>query len=737
MISKAKTISRLVFVGTYPPRRCGIATFTQDLLQNIRLLLPNIQFEVCALNKSILDDHAYPDEVVITIDQDNQDSYLQAADKINEKAEETIVVIQHEYGIYGNDYGRYLVPFLKAIKSPIVTSLHTVLENPPPAMRKITAEIIRRSDRIVVLTRSSYDILSSQYPRSKAKLKWIEHGIHPRAFEQPDKVKPQLKLSGRRVLMTFGLLSRNKGIEYVIRTLPAVATQFPDVLYLVIGETHPDVTRHEGEAYRIELRQLVDKLGMQKHVRFIGDYLPLKTVLLYLQATDIYIAPSLDPQQAVSGTLSYALGAGCAVVSTDFAQARELVKRNIGRVVPVKDSMAIERSVISLFKKPKDLESMRQSAYASTRSMLWSNVADNYLNLFTDLAAQSGRNLNRWPVFALSHLGSLTDSFGLIQFAEHTAPRRNSGYTLDDNSRALQTVSSAARSYPELGRWCNRLAEKYLKTMETCLSQDPQANYLSAKLRRPTNQNFLEDLRDSKARAYYSLQIAACSAGEIAPVAQKLLKKLPSLPESPILRPIAFYLLGACTAFDAGNLSMLPAIDRLAGRLIRQYRKTAVAGWKWFEPTMTYANGQLCAALLEAARCTNSNVYQKVGLEALAFLRNTCFMGEVYVPIGQDGWYARGQQRALFDQQPEDVLAFMQATGSAYRLTGHKRYLSDFHKAFTWFLGNNLMGLRIYDDESGGCHDGLMPTGVNNDEGAESTLAYLQARLMIERVELS
>ena len=703
----------------------------------MRLLLPDIHFQVCALNRSELDTHAYPAEVIETVNQDNLGSYLQAAEQINKYADETILIVQHEYGIYGDHYGKYLIAFLKAVKCPVITTMHTVLENPPAEMHKVAKDIIALSDRLVTLTRNSYNLLLSNYPSAKSKIDFIEHGIHPTLFRKTERAKPRLKLTQHKILMTFGLLSRNKGIEYVIKALPAIVKQFPEALYLVVGGTHPDVLHQEGEAYRLELRDLVKKLGMQDHVRFIGDYLPLNKILLYLQATDVYIAPSLDPQQTVSGTLSYALGAGAAVVSTRFSQAQEVVNSNIGRIVPIGDSGAIGRAVAKLLGDPQALEMMRHSAYASTRSMLWPNIADNYIEKVAGLAVKSGRSLYRRPSINTAHLTEMTTNYGIIQFATRTRPNTKSGYTLDDNARAMQAVNTLALLQPELTPYCDQLSKTYLKTISSCLSYRPAVNYLSGASKKATRQNFKEDLNDSFGRAYYALQMVSSGPLKTAKKAKALIHKVPEVPVEAAPRSVAFYLLGACAALEKGDVQAGELVEQLADRLVKIYRQSSAADWKWFEPVMTYANGQLVASLLEAARLTGSHVYRQIGLEALRFLCQACFMGQVYAPIGQKGWYRREGPRTLFDQQPEDVFAAIQALESAYLLTRQKKYRQLASKAFSWFLGNNLMGLRLYDDKSGGCHDGLTPIGVNKNQGAESTLSYFQARLIVEQLGLS
>ena len=732
------TIKRIVFVCSYPPRQCGIATFSHDLLSNLKLLLPEVLFTVCAVNDSKSTSYAYPKEVALQIDQDDEQSYTQAAELINKHAEETIVIVQHEYGVYGGSSGEYLVSLLKALRCPAMVTLHTVIAKPNPKMRSVTKQIIANCDKLITLTDSSCALFASLYPSAKNKVTRIMHGIHPLLYKTPTESKAKYKLENRKVLLTFGLLSRNKGIEYVINALPQIKEQIPDIIYLVVGGTHPGVIRTEGEAYRESLIELVKNLSLKKNVRFVPKFLPLGDILRYIQSADIYIATSLDPQQAVSGTMSYALGSGRSVVATNFAQANEIVRKDVGRVVPIRDSAAIASAVIELFSKPKLLRTMNHAAYSETRSMLWSNTADNYADSLADIAKLRSMDLIRWPILRWNHFETLTDEFGMLQFSDKRKPDYKSGYTLDDNSRALQTVQ---RTY-EVGvlpkdRY-DELAKKYLQIMETCLTQSPVANYLEAGTKLPTSQNLKENLNDSMARAFYSLQtIKHIGPKVMRDEATKLLSLLPTdLFRTPYIRTLAQMLLGASFAAQYGDVKMRKIVNDLADTLVQAYDQNSTPGWKWFDKSMTYANGQLCASLIEASRATGSEVYRQIGLKSLDFLCKTCFMGEVYTPIGQDGWRNRDDgSRALFDQQPEDAFSTMQALESAYSLTGDKRYIILATKVFSWFMGNNLVGNRLYDDKNGGCHDGLKPDGVNQNEGAESTISYLNARLIMERLK--
>lgn len=729
-ISKS-LIRHIIYIGTYPPRQCGIATFTQDLLKNMQLLEPTLSFGVFAMNQHDTEGHSYPPEVVGQIVQNDRAAYLAAAEQINQLGPDTLVIIQHEYGIYQGDY---LIALMNELRCPIVTTFHTVVVEPSAAMRQLTERIIAASDRVVTLTDASHALLASLYPEARTKGTRLLHGIHPLIFTESASAKPALDIASHQVLLTFGLLGRNKGIEHVIRAMPAIVARFPAALYLIVGGTHPNVLHTEGETYRDELTQLVKTLAIEQHVRFVNSYLSTDKVLAYLQATDIYIAPSIDPHQAVSGTLSYALGTGRAVVATEFAQAKEIIHPGVGITVPIGEPARLAEAIIRLLDDPEKLRAMHRTAYHTTRSMLWPNVADGYLALATNMRHDGESTPIQWPEPVLHHLETLTDGFGLIQFAKKTNPDQRSGYTLDDNCRALQALDKLAQTKPELLDQCNQLAIIYLKVVERCLTAPKPANYLAATNYAPTRQNMTEDLEDSFARAAYALETIAAGPLAVAKSAQLLRKHVPQQAQTSYLRPAAFRLLGACIAFENGHAAARTTITTLADRLVAAYQKNTRDDWHWFEPTLTYANGILCASLLEAARLTGKKIYQEIGLRTLEFLCQTCFMGEVYVPIGQAGWYPRGSDRALFDQQPEDVAAMLQALVSAYRLTNNKLFSARGAKAFSWFMGNNLLGARMYDDVSGGCHDGLTPYGPNANEGAESTLSYLMARLLLEHL---
>jgi glycosyltransferase involved in cell wall biosynthesis len=728
MIKTSKTrIKNIIFIASFPPRRCGIATFTQDLFNSMQTLMPDVKFSVIAMQESKRY-RRYPKEVIQTIDQKNVKSYDAAARYVNKDARSTIVVIQHEYGIHGGEWGENVLSLYGALRCPVVTTFHTVLADPPERMREVTETIMKLSDAVVVLTDTSAKILKQVYPDDAHKVSTIQHGIHPVVYSHPSESKSQFRISNRKVLLTFGLLGRAKGIENVIKALPALSKNIPDVMYLVVGATHPGVLKLEGESYRRELKRLAKELGVEKFIRFVPRYMPLKKILEYIKACDVYIATPLNPQQSVSGTLSYALGTGRPVISTNFSQAREIVTPDVGRLVEIGDVSAIADATVELFGDLQTLDNMGENAYKKTRSMLWSNVAYEYVKLLGSVSRSSEITLA--PDLKWRHLEKMTDKFGLFQFSTGTKPSRRSGYTLDDNARALQVIHKALGMDLISPESYKNLSEKYLGVIGNCLEQDPTVNYIATD-KKPTTQNNIEDLRDSLARAYYALETVQ-NYGEPVPEVGELIRKIPDtiFSDEPF-KTSSQALLGVCMAYKNGDKSAYTKVKSIADKLVDHYKLNSEPDWKWFEKTITYASGQACAGLIEAARVTGSKVYAKIGLESLDFLSSVCFMGGVYVPIGQDGWFTQGGKRALFDQQPEDVFSMIHALQEAHLLTNDKKYLPLIRKVFSWFLGNNLLGLRMYDDKTGGCHDGLEPGKVNMNMGAESTLSYLHSRLIL------
>jgi glycosyltransferase involved in cell wall biosynthesis len=727
----------VVFVGTYPPRECGIATFTQDLFRSSRKFLgPYISCKIAALNMSPLDHYIYPPEVEWEINQDNEKEYVDLAQKFNSNPLISGIIIEHEYGIYGANQGENILSLIENCRKPILATLHTVLPKPSIKMKNVTARIIRRANVIVVLTQSSRKILENLYPFSIGKVYVIPHGIHQTAFSLTENAKKKLKLVNSTVLSTFGLLSRGKGIEYIIRALPEVVKKYPSVLYLIIGRTHPAVRHREGESYRLKLSKLVTELGLENHVKFYDHYLNLADLLEFLKATDIYISTSINPDQAVSGTLSYALGAGRAVISTNFTQAKEIVTPELGRLVPIKDSPAVTIAILDLLSNKNRLLKMHRSAYDATRSMLWSHVAEEYSHLLTQVVL---------PPINLRHLRLMTDDFGLFQFAKIDVPDHSSGYTLDDNARALIVCSHLARE-PHQTKGLNLLTSIYLDFIETCQQTDGTfQNYIGYADKKPTPQNSREDLTDAASRAMWALsQVMANNLLplEIRTKAQKIfLRALPHVTNFEHLRPKALMiksLEAALKIVPKYKQEFRKLIKHMADSLILALKTNSDGSWHWFESQLSYNNALLPESLLIAGTLLEDNEYTQLGVSSMRFLTDQTFSAQtnIYLPIGHANWYKKNGTRSYFDQQPEDPASMILALATFYTITGHDSYKNLANKCFSWFLGNNSLNLSLYNYETGGCYDGLHPDRVNTNQGAESLVSYLLSRLIIAEINL-
>jgi glycosyltransferase involved in cell wall biosynthesis len=725
----------IVFIGTYPPRECGIGTFTTDLLHAFKTITGvSVDYKVAAMNASVEDAYEYPPEVFWQIEQDNKDHYLNLANEINIDTKIKAVVIQHEYGIYGTGSGENLLHFTSSCKKTMTICLHTVLEEMPQEMRVVTQKLLDSVTNVVVLTNTSKEILSRHFPQYQSKITVIEHGIHPTIFTLPDKNKDKHRLKGKTVLTTFGLLSRGKGIEYVIQALPQVVKKHPNLMYLILGQTHPVERRKEGEKYRLELIKLIHDLGLSNHVKFYDKFLDLKDILSYLSATDIYISTSLNPNQAVSGTLSYALGSGRAVVTTDFKQAKEIVDDSVGKIVPCKNSQSYALAILDLLSDEKRLLQKHKNAFEKTRSMLYTNVADNYLTLLGKYA-----NFSKNPVlpsFTLEHLRKMTDDFGLLQFAKYSFPNPDYGYTLDDNARAL-IVCKYALNQNLSDKVAKKLANKYLRFMFHCLQDNGTlVNYLSYLELNPTEQNVSENIQDSFGRAIWALS-EIINSNTLPKAFQAKARVLFSDIATQVknldklhLRSLAFTIKGLHT-FDQ---KYKVEITEFADKLLSSYMKNSQTSWSWYEDKLLYCNGVLPEALLCAYQATNKKEYLTVGLKSLEFLIEKTFMGEVYVAIGQKGWHNREGLRSQFDQQPEDPTSTIQCLTRAYEITKDEKYKYLAFKCFGWFLGNNLLGFRVYNDLTGGCHDALTQEGINLNQGAESLVSYLLGWLEINKL---
>ncbi len=729
--------SWIVCLATFPPRQCGIATFTADLTRAIdQTLGPSIKSKVVAMNLTEVSHLPYPDKVIFQISQQSEQDYINAATKLNRLKEVKLVNIQHEFGIFGGEYGSHLLKFLEKIQKPVVTTLHSVLPAPDESMRHIVQTIMKYSKGIIVMTHSSKKLLQNDYGLDPDRIQVIPHGIHNVPYRTSEHAKSALGISRKLVLSTFGLLGPGKGIEYVIEALPRVVAQFPKLRFLIAGVTHPVVLEQEGENYRHTLIKKVYALGLKDYVSFFNTYLDLNGLLRFLEATDIYISPSLNPNQTVSGTLSYALGSGRPVISTAFAQAKEDITDDVGILTDFKNPPAFTDAIIKLLGNGELRLQMGKNAYFRTRHMTWENVALAYLKYFSQFAPDLIQSQRKLPTIKLSHLAKLTDHFGIIQFAQLTEPDISSGYTLDDNARALIVATLHYKKFRNPASL--KLASIYLNFL--CRLAKPDGyfdNYVNSNRAIDKQRNIRESSEDPSARALYALALVST----IKEIPKRFRKQAHTLFEQSFQkniafsspRAIAFYIKALhCMLAKWKKPDTLAVLRSCSEQLMILYDKSCSPDWEWFEHYLTYSNAILPEALLLGYEITREKRYLEVSRKTLDFLIKHTFKDNMYIPVGQSGWFPKGGARQYFDQQPEDTTATVEALNTMFRVTNKKEYKKLAYSAFNWFLGDNVLGQVVYDRTTGGCYDGVGEKFINLNQGAESTISYLFARLSFE-----
>jgi len=732
-------VRKIAFVGDHLPRKCGIATFTSDLLTAVAAAHPQSHCLAVSVN-DIQGGYEYPEVVRFEIEEQDLSSYLRAADFLN-ISNVDIVCLQHEFGIYGGPAGGHILAFLRELRSPVVTTLHTILQEPRADQRRVMKELISLSTRLVVMSERGRRMLQDVYGAPPAKIDLIAHGIPDVGFVDPTYFKDQFGVEGKIVLLTFGLLSPGKGIEYVLNALPVILTEFPDVVYIVLGATHPNELREHGEAYRLSLEILAKKNKIEKNVIFYNQFVELETLTEFIGAADLYVTPYLNEAQITSGTLAYAFGAGKAVVSTPYWHAAELLSEDRGVLVPFGDSRAIAREVIALLKDDTRRHSIRKNAYRIGREMVWSNVARLYMSSFElsrlDGAALSRKSLitktldqrpRELPELKLNHLARMTDSTGVFQHAIFGVPNFSEGYCTDDNARAF----ILAVLLGELGEEPERV-----RTMATTYAAFLRHAF-DAKSRRFHNhlsfdRRWLDDQgsEDCQGRALWALGagVGRSPYRDFQMMAGQLFAHaLPALTEFTSPRAWAFGLMGIHEYLRrlSGDSLVNQTREMLASKLMNQFGHNAKPDWCWFEEELSYDNAKLAHALIVSGRATGQPAVFETGLKALRWLTELQVSEKGHFrPIGSNGFYRRGGERANFDQQPIEAQAAVSACLEAYRATSDFWWYEQAQRAFDWFIGWNDLGLELYSPETGGCGDGLHVDRVNGNQGAESTLAFL------------
>ena len=730
---------KIAFVGDHLPRKCGIATFTSDLLAAVAAVYPQSQCLSVAVN-DIKGGYEYPDVVRFEVEEQDLPSYLRAADYLN-ISNVDIVCLQHEFGIFGGPAGGHILALLRELRMPVVTTLHTVLRSPKADQRRVMQELISLSTRIVIMAERGRQMLQEIYHAPPAKIDLIPHGIPDVGFVDPTYFKDQFGVEGRVVLLTFGLLSPNKGIEHVLNALPRILAEFPEVVYIVLGATHPNELRDHGEAYRLSLEILARKNKVEKNVIFYNQFVDLENLKEFIGAADLYITPYLNEEQITSGTLSYAFGAGKAVVSTPYWHAAELLAEDRGVLVPFGDAPAVAREVIGLLRDDTRRHAIRKNAYRIGREMIWSNVAQLYMRSF-ELARIEGAALSRksltgkmlgqkprgLPDFKLNHLARMGDSTGVFQHAIFSVPNFSEGYCTDDNARAF--ILAALLS--ELGEE----AECVRTLATTCAAflhhafdfKSKRFHNLMSFDRRWLDEQGSEDCQG---RALWALGVGVgrspypsfrSMAGQLFALA------LPALTEFTSPRAWAFGLIGIHEYLGRlrGDSLVNQTRETLTSKLMDLFERSSQPDWRWFEEELSYDNAKLAHALMVSGRATGQREVFERGLEALRWLTEmqTSEQGH-FRPIGSNGFYRRGGERANFDQQPIEAQATVSACLEAYRATSDLWWYEQAQRAFDWFIGWNDLGLELYSPETGGCRDGLHVDRVNRNQGTESTLAFL------------
>lgn len=734
---------KVAYISTYLPRQCGIATFNHNLIQAINSNFPDQKDDestyVVALNESSdKRQYDYPPEVKFIIRQERQKDYTSAAAHIN-KSGADVCIIEHEFGIFGGESGIYLLSLLAELSIPVITVLHTVLREPGYVQKLITREISQYSSNIVVMSKRAVQFLTSIYGIPEGKIKLIEHGVPDLESPVKNPVSALEPFKNKKVLFTFGLISRNKGIETVVRALPMIIEKHSDVNYVILGNTHPGVLKNSGEEYRESLQQLARKLGVEKHLHFINKFVSEEELIQYLTACHIYVTPYLNEAQITSGTLSYAVGAGAAVVSTPYWHAQELLDDNRGRLFNFKDFNTLAEIVTELLDNDAKLNRLKSNAYDYGKHLRWPNIGLDYINLLNQAINKPVYRKNKisipekeeLPPFSLSHIRRMTDDTGLIQHAKYGIPNLKEGYCLDDNARALILMLMAYQQFQS--KEPLELFPVYLSYIHYMQRDDGYfRNFLSF------NRNYLDEKgsEDSFGRTIWALGFLINSApnNSYREFAQELFKcSIPHFKDLRYLRGAANTLIGISFYLKThpSDERMMSELDRLTSDITNAYRKDSKNNWQWFEDVMTYDNAIIPLSLMHSAEITGNEGVKNIAFESLAFLEKVTFQDNYFNPVGNDGWLHKGKQNPAFDQQAIETMGMVLLYYQAYHLTQNPEMLHKMNLCFMWFHGNNKLRVSLYDPETSGCCDGLQKGKLNRNQGAESTLAYLISHLAV------
>jgi glycosyltransferase involved in cell wall biosynthesis len=735
-------IKHLAMIGNFLPRQCGLATFTTDVYEAMRARFPDVRVDVYAM-----DDHPgrydYPPVVTGTIPQNDLSAYLATARTIEASGAQAIWV-QHEYGIYGGPAGEHLLALLDRTTLPVIVTLHTVLEKPNADERRVLEGLLRRAAKVVVMAERGRDILRRVYGAAPRQIAMIPHGVPDRPFVDPETLKPRFGWEGRDVVLTFGLLAPNKGIETIIEALPAVAERHPNLLYVVLGATHPNLVAHEGEAYRDRLKALAEERGVGGNVAFIDAFVEHNELIDYLQAADIYATPYLNPAQITSGTLSYAVGVGKAVISTPYVHATEILADGHGVLVDFRDVGAFAREIDRLLTSARDRTRLAQRAYDRGRTMIWPRLAEATLHETEVAVATRPRRLAQTqqgvralkPNFAA--VERMSDATGMLQHSIYSVPDRRHGYCIDDNARALMLMSAMDDLDPvERDKWTTI----YASFVQYAWNPDARRfrNFMNF------DRTWCEDVgsEDSNGRAIWALGVTARDGKDPKhrDWARNMFDATASLAlDLGSLRAQSFAMLGAAAMLEAspGHELARSILERFPDDHLALLAEARRPEWQWFEIVLAYDNARLPQALIVAGQALERQDLIDCGLETLDWIvaKQTSPEGR-FRAVGTESFGRPYADPLQFDQQPLEAQATVDACLSAWRATNDPRWVAEAERAYAWYLGQNDLDLPLASPADGGCFDGLMPTGLNRNQGAESILALQLASCAISGLSKS
>jgi glycosyltransferase involved in cell wall biosynthesis len=733
---------KVTYISTYPPRECGLASFNKNLMSAIKSNFDEEdtgeQGSVIAINSDNLGEYNYPPEVEFVIRQNEPDDYRTAAGLINE-SDTDICILQHEFGIFGGEAGIYILSLVNQLKKPLITIFHTVLERPSGQQKVAIQNIAKKSDRVIVMGTYAIQMLQQIYNIPKEKISYVEHGAPDMEISADNPLKAEKLFNDHKVLLTFGLISRNKGLETVIRALPEIIERHKDVVYVILGSTHPGILKSSGEEYRDYLIQLAEELNVTDHVVFINRYVSEEELMKYLSATDIYVSPYLNEAQITSGTLCYAVRAGAAVVATPYWHAKELLSNGRGRLFNFKDEKGLASAIIELLDKPVLWHGIKERAYEYGTHLKWTIIGNNYIDIIEDVIENQDVNeriLRQiidpeiMPEFSLDYVKLLTDSTGIIQHAKYGIPNWKEGYCVDDNARALlMSLMACNLNYSE----ADKLIPSYLSFLLYMQNEDGYfRNFLSY------DKHFLDEKgsEDAFGRAIWALGYLVHTAphDSYGKLGEELFRRAePHFRDLHYLRGVANVIIGISYYLrrHPSEKHLLDLLNELTGKLTNAFHKTRGEEWHWFEDFLTYDNAILPLSLLHSAVITGNQEVLSIAFGSLKFLEQHTFKSTYWNPIGNEEWYFRDASMSFYDQQAIETMAMVLMYGQAYEITEDSQYLEKMFSVYQWFLGENSLSIPLYDSETKGCSDGLQRMGINKNQGAESVLAYLISHLTV------